>query len=156
MTLSPDGRLLAGAGRDGVGLVWDTANGKPISEPLRHQGAIRCIDLSPDGRRAVTGGYDGFMRLWELPSGRLLQETKFGGFVLECRFDPHGVVAGAASLDGTAALFDLTSGGRITLAHPGPVRDLAFSPDGARVATSSWDGNVRIWSAQGTLLHTLT
>src|ERR1044072_313683 len=33
--------------------------------------------------------------------------------------------------------------------HPSPLRDLAFNPvDGQILATASWDGTVRLWSAR--------
>ncbi|MEM8643068.1 MAG: WD40 repeat domain-containing protein, partial [Cyanobacteria bacterium P01_G01_bin.54] len=38
-------------------------------------------------------------------------------------------------------------------AHQGAVRDVAFSPDGQRVATVSSDHKVRLWTAAGDLIH---
>lgn len=41
-------------------------------------------------------------------------------------------------------------------AHPHEVVRLAFSPDGAQLASSDWDGNVILWTAtDGKVLHTL-
>ena len=45
---------------------------------------------------------------------------------------------------------------RHRMRHTDNVSHAAFSPDGARIVTASWDGTARLWSAEtGTLLHSL-
>jgi WD40 repeat protein len=67
VALSPDGRLLAGAGRDGTIIVWAR---EPAQQPLRltgHAGgATACVFL--DAERLLTAGWDGLVRLWNLPT----------------------------------------------------------------------------------------
>jgi hypothetical protein len=48
--------------------------------------------------------------------------------------------------------------GRLTLAgHRGAVYGIAFSPDGTRLATASWDGTAKVWEvASGRELRTLS
>jgi WD40 repeat protein len=46
-------------------------------------------------------------------------------------------------------VFDSTTGAELCrLDHDGPVRAVAFSPDGTWVATSSSDGSARVWVAE--------
>jgi WD40 repeat protein len=57
--------------------------------------------------------------------------------------------AGTASLDGAVKIWDAESGDELlTLEHPGPVNDVAWSADGRRLATAGGsDVLLRIWDA---------
>jgi WD40 repeat protein len=65
-------------------------------------------------------------------------------------FDHTGALLATASLDGTARLWDATTGRELRrLTHRGEVHAVAFSPDAGRLATGSRDGSVRIWDIPG-------
>jgi WD40 repeat protein len=50
-------------------------------------------------------------------------------------------------VDGTARIWDATTGEQLLVlnGHVGPVNDVAFSPDGTRLATGGEDGTLRIY-----------
>jgi WD40 repeat protein/predicted Ser/Thr protein kinase len=66
---SPDGRWVV-AVADNVARVWETATGKPVSEPMRHDAKVLWAVFSPDGQRVLTAAEDHAVRLWETASGK--------------------------------------------------------------------------------------
>jgi WD40 repeat protein len=66
------------------------------------------------------------------------------------QFSPDGLHAVTASADGTAQIWDVSSGLPSTppLRHAAAVWFAQFSPDGRRVATASEDTTARVWNAE--------
>ena len=63
-------------------------------------------------------------------------------------FSPDGSRVALPHIDGTVRLYDTTTGAQ-QFALPGfgcPVSRVAFSPDGAKLATASSCGGFRIWA----------
>jgi serine/threonine protein kinase/WD40 repeat protein len=121
---TPDGRALVVRLRDGSLKVWEVATGRPLG-PVRGPTNGPALVYAPDGRSAATLNADGTASLWDLAAG---QEV----CALAVR-EPPEVAAwapGAARGQGPADL----SGG--------PVRLVAFSPDGQRLALADEYGSV--------------
>ncbi len=69
-------------------------------------------------------------------------------------FSPDGKTVITGSEDGTARLWDASTGRPLgpPLTHQGAVRAVAFSPDGKTVITGSRDGTARLWDVATELL----
>jgi WD40 repeat protein len=169
LNITPRNELwLATAGDDGRIRLWALNNGPP-DEPLLdladHRANVLGLAFSSDGALLATSGQDARIRLWSLAANSFGRPIATLGESAEpvvvtgaLAFSPNGEQLAAGGADGSIAIWDLASG-RPLLAlaeHTARVFDIAFSPDGAQVATAAWD-NARLWdSNSGVELQRLT
>lgn len=114
--------------------------------------------FSPDSRRLAINGPEGTIRIvapTEAGSNDRRILASHTDTVYVSAFAPDGSRLVTASLDGTAALWDVSSRRRLfELRHEGPVVMARFSPDGKSVLTQSFDDTARLWDADsGAPLH---
>jgi WD40 repeat protein len=125
-------------------------------------GQVHNLAFSSDGAHLAGADRTGRVVVWETTGGREIASAQIGQMqMLRIRFSLDGKRLGIAGnsmrlVSGEARILDLASG-QVTelLGHTLLVNDIAFSPDGQRVATGSSDRTVRIWDA-GTGMEILT
>ncbi len=149
LALSPDGSILATAGKDESLRLWNarTLEPGPAKREI-HRYPINDLEFSTDGRLLATGSSDGSARIFlveelePLLSCERSQET-----ILCVAFSPTEDRLVTGGKDGTLRLWSTRSGEVMLslLGHAGEVRDVAFSPDGGRIASCGADSGVRIW-----------
>ncbi|MEO6594701.1 MAG: TIR domain-containing protein [Planctomycetota bacterium] len=180
---SPDGTRIVTASEDGTVQVWDATDGKPLAQLRGHQGGVTAAAFTPDSKGIVTASADGSARLWNAATAAELAVLEgHTHTVISAAFNADGTRLVTASYDRTARIWDLAARAKVAaLLFPGGDRPstadtpalrwdpedkqlaghtdfvsaAAFSPDGARVVTASWDGTVRLWDAATTTALTV-
>jgi WD40 repeat protein len=155
----PDGARLATAGEDGKAIVWDAVTRRIALALSDHSDAVTDIAFGPDGKRLVTSSRDGTVKITAASGEPLLSIDS--DIDLGCvDFSPDGTrVAAADEVGNTAYVWNAASGERLlTLTdHTSWIDEIAFSPDGTHLATTSQDCTAKIWDAEtGAVLSTLS
>ncbi|MEO0457057.1 MAG: hypothetical protein AAF152_10835 [Cyanobacteria bacterium P01_A01_bin.114] len=152
---SPDGEMLATAGRDRTVHIWQR-DGTLVRQLEGHQAAVWSLDFSPDGRFLVSASEDCSVRVWDWQKGEGRILSEHGGGAWDAVFSPNGQRIASGGSDSTLRLWAATGEEKLSLrGHRDWVRSLCFSPDGQLIASSSDDTTIRLWSRTGRLLQTL-
>lgn len=125
---------------------------KPLKK-FGDRGIADALAFSPDGRLLASGDSLGRVRIWGMPAAT--EERAFGvrepNFHSTCSlaFAPDSKMLAVAAEHGLG-LWDATTGAKIGPLTPategfGPLQEVAFSRDGATLASGGWDYKVRIW-----------
>jgi WD40 repeat protein len=156
VVFSPDSKVVAGAGFEKVWL-WeaDTGKGAPMDAPETYTNQCWGAAFSHDGRALATSWNRGLVLLWDVVGRRLVH--KFEGNEYQAKavaFSPDDkvlAVAGGSAPDvkSSIRLWDLVGGKvrGVLEGHQGCVSSVDFCPDGGMLASGSWDGTTRLWSA---------
>jgi WD40 repeat protein len=150
-TFSPDSSLVAVAGMNKTGGIWNAADGTLIAK-LTNIGTyeITGIRFFPDGSALIGTGNDGLMQVWDSKTGASLStigSTRSEWFTsIDISKDGSQLVTAARWGDKTSAsVWDVKSGRLVqNMIQPG-MRAAMFSPSAETVLAISYDG-IGIWA----------
>lgn len=172
VVFSPDGRTIASSSRDGILRLWDAGSGREIRRILGHQARQTYVAFSPDGTRLASASRDATAAIWDVATGKEVRRFKgeHDGYLCVA-FSPDGKRIAAGELYGKlhmqrgkgpdaarplVRVWDIESGIQIHAlkGHTNiMIPSIAFSPDGAILASTGWDKTTRLWDmATGTAL----
>ncbi len=147
-TFTPDGLSLIAGGINRPSPLWDWARSNRLTEP--------CLPFRFATRFQFLG--EGATCLFHTRAGTRMADVRPGrerflrldhtNFVVHAEFSPDGRHIATASFDGTARLWNPSTGLPVSppLEHAGRVRSAHFSPDSRLVATVGLDQRFRLWS----------
>ncbi len=125
------------------------AMAQAVDPALRgHGGPIRSMAVLGGGRTLVTGGFDSAIIVWDIERGTATRVLRFHNSAVtallalgrDC-FASGGEDARIAVWCGTGG----TSPVRVTEGHQAPIAALSGGGVAGFMASSSWDGQVRVW-----------
>jgi WD40 repeat protein/uncharacterized caspase-like protein len=176
LSVSPDGRIVS-SGEDRIIKIWQASTGELVRTLEGHAtpGQVVSVAFSPDGGLVASGGEDKTVRIWDSRSGSMKHTFKMEGIdgdQFAVAFAHDGSLVAGGSKSGRVRFWNPETGqyaGQIEQVG-GPLRSLAFSPDGRLLATatlsnyrkSSWanqvgrsDATVKLWKVPAGNLHGL-
>ena len=164
---SPTGSAIAAGTGDwkdgGPILLWDLTVGNTPRELKGHTKAIQGVAFSHDGRELVSCSRDRTARIWDVATGNsLLSFDRHNDIVQVAKFSRDGNLVASASIRemlGEIKVWDAHTGAELFTmkghrwrsllgAQTEPHCDIAFTPDGTRLASCREDGLVKIWDVK--------
>jgi WD40 repeat protein len=151
VAFSPDDTIVASAGKGKSARLWDAGTGKHLRTLPRHVPEVNSVAFSPDGTVVATSSNrDKTICLSDPNTGERIRTliSPLPGLsgVHHIAFSPDSATLASVGGDHTISLWDPKSGSLLKqlTGHLNPIRQVAFSPDGTKVASASFHG-VRTW-----------
>ena len=145
-------KLVTGGGesllyRPGDVFIWDAKSGAQVAALAGQPTIVWSVAASADGKTLITSGYDGKIIVWNVEEKKPQQTIEKKGWIRAVALSPDGKNFAAAMEDGSVIVFETEGGKELKTikAHEAAVYDVAFSPDGALLATGSTDKLAKLW-----------
>jgi cytochrome c len=132
-------------------LAWPIGTTAALAQLRGHGGPVRALAISADGQSAISGSFDSTAIRWSLTRNAAEQVLRFHADAVNAVVLLGERRAATAGADGRIAIWTLgkTEPDTVLEGHMAPIVALAVSPDGATLASASWDRTVRLWPLAG-------
>jgi RNA polymerase sigma factor (sigma-70 family) len=149
VAFSPDAKLVATGGTDGLVKMWDAASGKEVRAFRGDGEPIFSIAFAPDGKRLAASGMGKAKGprgwLWEVSTGKLLTQVDADGAINSIAFSPDGKLLFVGGMDRAvrALALDTFPLEKVWSVDLGArIAAVAVSPDGRHVAVAGGSEDV--------------
>ncbi|GIV06776.1 MAG: hypothetical protein KatS3mg016_2351 [Fimbriimonadales bacterium] len=154
IAFSPDGQYLAATGYDGSLRQWRIADQALLwSQSVFSGEAGYCVTYI-DNQKIAVGGSGGILQVRSVADGGIVQSLVWhssSSTVMALAVSPDRTQLISADSGGSVALWRISDGVRLQSwqAHLASLSAVAWSPDGALLATGTLLGDMRIWERNG-------
>lgn len=167
--LSPDGKLLAVAGyqvsteKENYIIVIDVEKGEQVATAIGHTDVINSLSFSGSGQFMASGSADGTIRLWKMEKFPTLitnATINVGQPVSNITFNRMTQELAVASDSRDILIYPLSGlnkgikqfAPKTLHKHKGLLNEIAYSPDGTYLVSSSFDNELFLWNSEGTFI----
>ncbi|AQR66264.1 hypothetical protein BXU06_15330 [Aquaspirillum sp. LM1] len=155
---SNDGARIITTSIDNTAKIWSAKTGEQLKSLAGLYESISCCIFSPTGKNILTADELYSFILWDIASGELIKkyvDHKMQATARHCAFSPDGKSilinsTGNAGVSSHASLWDIQTGTRSLsfFGHSGYITNVAFSPNGEYILTSSSDHTAKLFDSQ--------
>lgn len=149
VAFSPDGSRLASASRDKTAKVFDLKTGELVITFSDHGQPVRGVTFHPKGDEVISGGADNKVVQWKIADGKKSADvSSFGGEVNKLAVS--GPFLFAPSADKSVKQWEHATRKevRVYSGHTDWALSTAYHDGTKRLATGTFDGEVRVWNAE--------
>ncbi|WP_242033361.1 MULTISPECIES: serine/threonine-protein kinase [Cyanophyceae] len=151
LAFSPDGLWLASGSNDATIALWELnleqpATGRTLRMLKGHSQTVAALTFEPDGKTLASGSWDGTVKLWSTRTQREKRTLQpESGRVTALTVSPDGKLLCTGS--DTLKLWQPRTGKALATltGHTSVVSAIALSTNNRTIASSSWDGTIRLW-----------
>ena len=150
-----DGTRLASAGSDTLVTIWERDGKTPLRLLRGHSWIAYGVAWSSDGQFLASSGLDNAVQVWEATTHAGVQtlrdpnhfDTSFFGMT----WSPDSRFLASGSYQREVQVWDVSTGVRQWVGHgqPTTIRQVAWSPDGSRLASCGYDGSILLIASTG-------
>lgn len=146
VAFSADGSNIVSASRDKTVRVFDSTTGDLETTYTGHTEPVFAAAFSTDPKHALSGGRDKKIHIWEIKDAKKIGELALDGEIQRLIVSTNGVFA---AVDKAVRQFSADSkreSVRTFTGHGDLIYSLAIHDPSGRLATGSYDGELRIWN----------
>ncbi|HEX4148445.1 MAG TPA: c-type cytochrome domain-containing protein [Pirellulales bacterium] len=141
-----DGSELASASRDKTSKVFDLKTGESLVTYPGHGEAVYSVQFSDDGKQVITAGADRKVHFWNPADGKKIDIVAgFSGEVFKVQLKNGRLLSCSSDRMAREHKAADRQQVRVFSGHKDYVYSLDFNEPTSRLATGSFDGEVRIW-----------
>ncbi|MCL1464728.1 caspase family protein [Argonema galeatum] len=153
---APNGKIIAASDYKNKVVKFWQINGLPMSQVIKEKQKIWSIIFSHDGQTIASAGVGGKINFWDV-NGKHKGELKTKGEIYKIRFGSDSQTIVSTNIyDKTVNIWQLRNYNNYYSYnnykplssfnnHRDAVYGLAISPNGELIASSSWDGEIKVW-----------